>query len=96
MDGTCELCGRERPLTFHHLIPRTVHRNKWFKKRFTRAQMNSGLDLCSDCHGAIHRIVPREKELARSYNTKELLLEHPEIAKFVAWVSTRAGKHRYR
>jgi len=96
MDPTCELCGRVRDLTFHHLIPRTTHRNKWFRKNFTREQMNSGLDLCQDCHSAVHRLIPSEKELGRSYNTREALLAHEELGKFVAWVSTREGKRRYR
>ena len=94
--GTCVLCERERELTFHHLIPRTVHSNKWFRRRFTREQMAAGLDLCADCHSAIHRFIPSEKELARDYNTLEALLAHPELASFVAWVSTREGKRRYR
>jgi hypothetical protein len=94
--GPCALCARERPLTFHHLIPRTVHSNKWFRRRFSREEMAQGLDLCSDCHSAIHRIIPNEKELARDYRTREALLEHPELATFVTWVSTREGKQRYR
>ncbi len=95
-EGACDLCQRTRTLTFHHLIPRTVHSNKWFKKRFTRDEMAQGLDLCTDCHTAVHTHIPSEKELARSYHTKEALLEHPELGKFVAWVSTREGKRRYR
>lgn len=92
----CELCTRVRALSFHHLIPRTTHSNKWFRKTFTREQMATGLDLCSDCHSAIHRFVPSEKELGRSHNTKQALLTHPDIATFVAWVATREGKRRYR
>ena len=42
--------------------------------------------LCKDCHRAIHRLVPKEKELGRYYHSLELLLAHPEIAKFVDWV----------
>lgn len=33
---TCDLCQREQPLTFHHLIPVCLHKNKWFKKNYTR------------------------------------------------------------
>lgn len=94
--GACELCARARELTFHHLIPRTTHSNKWFKKNFTREEMARGLDLCADCHSAIHTLVPSEKELGRSYNTREALLDHPELARFVEWVATRTGKRRYR
>jgi len=92
----CELCARTRELTFHHLIPRSVHGNKWFRARHTREEMARGLQLCRDCHAAIHRFIPSEKELARSFSTREALLAHPELATFVAWVSTREGKRRYR
>lgn len=96
MRGTCELCQRDRELTFHHLIPRTTHRNKWFRKNFTREEMQRGLNLCRDCHSAVHQFVPSEKELGRHYNTREKLLEHPELAQFVTWVAQRSGKQRYR
>lgn len=84
----CALCGRrtKRGTNEHHLIPRTCHSNKWFKKNFTRQQMNAKINLCRDCHRAIHDLVPDEKELGRHYNTTEKLLAHPEIGKFVAWV----------
>jgi len=94
--GPCALCGREVPLTFHHYIPRTVHSNKWFKKNFTREQMAEGIDVCRDCHSAVHKFVPSEKELARKYNAREKLLEHEEIATFVAWISQRDPSSRVR
>lgn len=84
----CELCGRQtkRGTTEHHLIPRTCHSNKWFKKRHTREQMQRTVSLCRDCHRAVHELIPDEKELGRHYYTLELLRHHPAIAKFVAWV----------
>ena len=88
----CKLCQRERPVTFHHLIPRTVHKNKWFKKNYTRDEMCEGVYLCRDCHSAVHRFVPNEKELGRDYATLEKLLTHPEIARFVEWVAKRDTK----
>ncbi|WP_436716053.1 hypothetical protein U8335_28405 [Roseiconus lacunae] len=89
--GRCELCGRrtKRGTTEHHLIPRTCHRNKWFKKRYTRQLMQKTISVCHDCHRCIHRFVPREKELGRSYNTIEDLLAHEQIGRFVEWVSQR-------
>ena len=84
--GPCQLCGRFRPLTFHHLIPRTCHSNKWFRKRFTREDMHTrGLDLCRDCHHFLHRQYT-EKELGRSLNTRELLLAEEGVVRFVEWV----------
>lgn len=91
------MCGREQPLTFHHFICRTVHRNKWFRKRYTREQMQEGVDICRDCHSAVHRFIPDEKVMARQYNTLEKLLEHPQVAGYVEWVRDRGvGKVRTR
>lgn len=84
----CRLCGRttKRGTTEHHLIPRTLHSNKWFKKRFTREQMQTTISVCRDCHLAIHRFIPDEKELGRHFHSIELLREHPELAKFIPWI----------
>ena len=81
----CELCEREvYKVTRHHLIPRTVHKNKWFKKNFSKEEMHTTVDLCRDCHVAIHRFIP-EKEMGKHYHSLELLLSHPEVIKFVKW-----------
>ncbi|MDA0840952.1 MAG: hypothetical protein O3B01_18360 [Planctomycetota bacterium] len=88
MPDCCELCNRLKPLTFHHLIPRTLHSNRWFKKTFTREQMQQGLNLCRACHRTVHDFLT-EKELGRDYNTRERLLEHEPIGTFVKWVCTR-------
>lgn len=87
--GPCELCNRDGvKLTFHHLIPCKVHGKKKFLREHGRDEMKSrGLYLCKLCHDGIHDIIPDEKELAESYNTKELLLEHEGIAKHVKWVA---------
>jgi hypothetical protein len=83
----CELCERVQKLTKHHLIPRAVHTKKKFVNRFGKEEMRQrGLMLCKDCHDGIHDIIPDEKKLAESYNTKELLLGHEGIKKHVAWV----------
>ena len=84
--GNCELCNRVKPLTFHHLIPRTCHRNKWFKKNFSTEQMKkSGVMLCDDCHNYIHQAYP-EKEMGRRLHTVEALKSDEMIAKFAQWV----------
>jgi hypothetical protein len=82
---TCELCQHETAYNFHHFICRTVHRNKWFRKRYSRAEMRRGIRTCKSCHQAIHALVPSEKELGRHYNTLEKLVAHPAIGKYVAW-----------
>ena len=85
----CELCRNEQASSFHHLIPRTLHSNKWFKKRFTREQMQGGIQVCRPCHLAIHNLIPSEKELGRHFNTREKLLAHEAIRRFVAWKKSR-------
>ena len=84
----CELCGRvtRDGTTAHHLIPRTCHSNKWFKKRYTRAEMAQTVDLCRDCHRGVHDLIPNEKELGRIGNTLEKLREIPAIARHLTWV----------
>lgn len=84
---TCILCGVEEASNRHHLIPKSVHSNKWFKKNFTREEMLSTIPVCNDCHGAINTL--DQKEIGRNYNTAEKLLDHPHIAKFVEWKRKR-------
>ena len=90
----CELCHVDPVHNFHHFIPRTLHSNKWFKKRYARAEMQRGIQVCKSCHAAIHDLIHDEKELGRHYSTIEKLLAHAEIAKFVAW--KRRGRKRNR
>lgn len=81
----CELCGRDKPLTKHHLIPRAVHGKK-FINLFGKEEMHKrGLMVCKVCHSGIHDLIPSEKELAESFNTKELLLADERIVKHVEW-----------
>lgn len=90
--SNCTLCSRELPLTFHHLIPRTLHTRKWFKKTFSKEQLDSGIMVCRDCHDAIHRFIP-EKILGSEYNTLDKLLSHDKVSSFVRWVSNKGGSH---
>ncbi|MEM9527747.1 MAG: hypothetical protein AAGA31_14125 [Bacteroidota bacterium] len=86
--GACELCHREKPLTEHHLIPRAVHGKRYFQKRFTKEEMtHQRISICRQCHKGIHRIIPNEKELARSFYTKEVLLADERIQRHVRWVA---------
>ena len=88
-DKRCGLCGSEEVYNFHHFIPRTLHRNKWFKKRYTRRQLQQGMYLCKACHDAVHDLIPDEKTLGREFNAREKLLEHPPIAEYVEWKRKR-------
>ncbi len=59
----------------HHLIPKS------FGGRGT-------VLLHRICHDKIHATLS-ERDLARDYATIEALLGHPEIKRFVAWISRR-------
>lgn len=83
----CQLCDNEvERTTKHHLIPRTLHRNKWFKKRFSKEQLHETIDLCPTCHREIHKLIP-EKEMGRYFNTLELLKAHQNVNKYLQWLN---------
>lgn len=87
------MCKREGVfLTEHHLIPRAVHSKKSFIKRFGKLEMKSRkLMCCKLCHNGIHDLISDEKDLARNYNTLDLLLEDDKIKKHVEWVKKQKG-----
>ncbi|MEM1113795.1 MAG: hypothetical protein AAGI11_17915 [Pseudomonadota bacterium] len=74
------------PLTFHHLIPRRVHRKRRYRRHFRREQLLQGIYLCRDCHDAIHRAYS-EQELATHFSTPEALAADPGLARHFAWLS---------
>lgn len=81
----CALCDSPHQITFHHLIPKTCHRNKWFRKRFTIEDMKTrGLYLCRPCHSFIHKKYP-EKYLGRELNTLEKLQADEVTATYLRW-----------
>ena len=89
-------------LTRHHLIPRTLHRNKRTRRRYELAELRSRVIwLCRPCHNHVHDVLD-EKSLEAACNTAEALRSHPEIAKFVAWIRSKPagfkakGKRRAR
>lgn len=85
----CRLCKRMTHLTFHHLIPRKMHRRTYFKKHYSRETLNDGIDLCHQCHSGIHKLYD-EMQLARVFNTVEALLDDPAVSRHVAWVARQA------
>jgi hypothetical protein len=81
----CELCGREKTLTFHHLIPKKMHRKGRTLRRFDRAELHTrGLWLCRLCHRQIHRFYS-EDELAETLNTREAIVRDPRMSRFLKW-----------
>ncbi|OHX68415.1 hypothetical protein [Flammeovirga pacifica] len=88
-EGCCALCEKNTTLTFHHLIPKSNHKNKWFRKNFELKEMREkGIMVCRKCHSFIHKS-HSEKELGKNLNSLEKLLEERQIKKYVDW----AKKH---
>lgn len=76
----CPLCGREIPESqkdAHHLIP---------KSKGGKATEY----LHRICHRQIHALF-NESELAKTYQTVDALLAHPEIQSFVKWIKNKPG-----
>lgn len=87
--GACACCERQTRLEFHHLIPRKNHRKPRFRRLFTLDDMrHRGIDVCRDCHRAIHRFFD-ERYLGLELNTLEALMATEQMQTFVAWVSKR-------
>lgn len=91
--GKCEMCDREKLLTFHHLIPKDAH-STYLKKRLppgiegepTRHFLNTyGTMICRQCHSFVHRIAPNS-ELAKEYNTLQKIMDEPSVQAWVKWV----------
>ena len=85
-NGLCPFCKRRVFLTFHHLIPRKLHRRARFRKHYSREELNRGIDVCRQCHDGIHDRYD-EMTLYRHFPTAESLAEDPELARYFAWVS---------
>lgn len=82
----CATCGRRTPLTFHHLIPRKLHRRTRFRRHYTREDLNRGIHVCRPCHSGIHRRYD-EMTLARDFSTLERLLVDEDLRRHFAWVA---------
>lgn len=90
--GYCCTCQRETALTFHHLIPRQMHRRTHFKKHFSKAELQQGIMLCRPCHSGIHKRFS-EMELAKTLNTEDRLKNNIELERFFTWVSKQKIQH---
>lgn len=82
----CATCGRCVRLTFHHLIPRKLHRRNHFRRHYDRETLNQGIRICRACHTGIHRRFD-EMTLARDYPSLERLCEDAVLARHFAWVA---------
>ena len=86
----CQLCQRLVPLTFHHLIPRKVHRRTYFRKHYDKAGLNTGIWVCRRCHKGIHRLYD-EMTLAKQFSNLDALKNDPTMQKHIAWVAKQKG-----
>ncbi|MEO1035350.1 MAG: hypothetical protein AAFX44_07315 [Pseudomonadota bacterium] len=84
--GACPCCGRQQPLTFHHLIPRKLHRRPHFRRHYDRATLAAGIMICRACHDGIHRLYD-EMHLGKHLNTPDLLLADPALKRHFGWVA---------
>ncbi len=76
-EKVCPLCEREiaKPFDKHHLIPKSKGgKDTVFIHRI--------------CHSKIHSVLTRS-QLAKGYYEIGKLKEHPEITKFVNWISSK-------
>lgn len=85
---TCELCQLQyddKDTNFHHLIPKSLHKNKYIVKHFKNIDLNKyGLTLCKGCHNKIHSCIA-EKDLALRFNSLSLLKQHNDIKTWLIW-----------
>ena len=74
----CPICKREVPegcWEHHHLIPKSK------KGKETIA-------VCINCGDQIHKLLSLN-DLKTTYNTPEVICSHPDIQKWIAWVSKK-------
>ncbi|XOV90052.1 MAG: hypothetical protein ACFHX7_09235 [Pseudomonadota bacterium] len=89
--GVCPCCGRLCALTFHHLIPKKLHRRKRFKTAYTREVLALGVYVCRACHDGIHDRFD-EMTLARYFSSLSELLADEGLRRHFEWV----GRQRIR
>lgn len=93
--GTCPLCRRECDLTFHHLIPRKLHRRTYFRKHFTKDALHRGINICRPCHNGIHRLYD-EMQLAKCFSSLQALQDDVAVQRHCGWVARQKVIPAYR
>ncbi|MGF1521474.1 MAG: hypothetical protein ACFBSF_04045 [Leptolyngbyaceae cyanobacterium] len=89
--GECPLCGRQVDLTFHHLIPKKLHRRTRFKKTYSKHELNQGVFVCRLCHNGIHDHYD-EMTLAKEFSTFANIKADPNIQRHSEWVARQKVK----
>jgi protein-arginine kinase activator protein McsA len=81
----CKICEREIETTQHHLIPRCLHKNQWFKKNFAKEDMEKRkVEVCKKCHMTLHDFYD-EKYLGKKLNTLKKILKEEKIINYIKW-----------
>ncbi|NVJ62343.1 MAG: hypothetical protein HWE27_18290, partial [Gammaproteobacteria bacterium] len=78
-------------LTFHHLIPRKLHRRKRFQKLYSKQELNQGIEICRKCHRGIHKTYD-EMTLGQEFNSLQLILSDTALLKHFHWVAKQKVK----
>lgn len=89
--GVCQTCRRETALTFHHLIPRKLHRRRYFERHYSKAVLQQGVYVCRLCHDGIHDTYD-EMTLARRFDSLEKLLADEGLLRHFGWVAKQRVK----
>lgn len=89
--GTCVMCERHMPLTWHHLYPREVQKKFLKRGLMTEADKLRGINICRQCHNTIHRSFDNEM-LAGQLHSVESLLEQEVIQKWVSYASKQKAR----
>lgn len=88
----CPFCRRSLSLTFHHLVPRKLHRRPRFRRQYSREALGRGIYVCRDCHDAIHRSYD-EMALAQGFDVPEKLAADPALQRHFTWLSRQRRRH---
>lgn len=91
--GQCLLCERETELTFHHLIPRKLHRRSFFQKKYTKEFLNEGIMICYLCHKGLHKIYD-EMKLAKEFSSIETIKKDAALLKHFEWVAKQRKTYK--
>jgi hypothetical protein len=81
----CALCQRSGSLTFHHLIPKKLHKRNRFRKDYSRDTLRDGIMVCQLCHNGIHDLHD-EMTLGTRLRTIESLLADDAVRRHISWV----------
>lgn len=86
--GQCLCCKRITALTFHHLIPKKLHRRAFYRKNFDKETLSQGVNVCRLCHDGIHDLYD-EMQLAKQFSSAETLLADEALQRHFAWVAKK-------